>query len=389
MPKKAAPPPAPALPLFSIDGLVALFLRPVANPLFTLLPPLVVLSLDPDPHTSTFYYASLFSILSILFQLLSYINTRIAGGRRRHVDWEQEVVLIVGGAGGLGRALAEYYGSIQRCPTAVADILPATKQRCTEWEAVGCDYYHCDVSDSDAVESLRRQVEEYHGGVTVLIFAAGTTNSKTVLHLEPKDIKKAFNVNTLGAIWCIKQFLPRMLGQSRDEDGWYGSEGSINGSNSKHEDSARQLGGTIVNVSSVLGYLGAAGQADYTASKAALTVFHESLKAELAHMQQAARVNLILVTPGMLATPMFLHVPSPPLAWFLGPIVTPALLAAEIIRAVEEGRDKEISIPLYTQWIGLLKILPAALAKCVRAIVGLDASGLEGARVRETRQRAS
>lgn len=371
------PPAALSLPLFTIDGLVALFLRPVTNPLFTLLPPLLILALNPNPHSTAFSYACYFSISALLFQALSYFDSRVAGGLGRDLDWTKEVVLITGGAGGLGRVLAEFYGSIRRATTIVVDVLPATVERLNEWEALGCSYYQCDISDVEAVNKLRDGLARDVGKVSILVLAAGIVNSTSILNLRKDEVERCIGVNLMGAIWSIKAFLPGMLSVAAAESA-VGTEED----NFSSEESAQAKGGTIVTVSSVLGYLGAAGLADYTATKAALTAFHESLRAELSmyksNMAPPPRVNTILATPGQLSTNLFAHVPSPPLASFLGPTVTPAALGAMIIRAVDEGKDAHLSPPLYTQWTGILRLLPMGLAKSLRVAVGLDWAGWQG-----------
>ena len=377
MREKPTPPPSPSFPLVTLDGIVSLFVGPLTNPFFTLLPPLIVLALNPNSDSPAFVYSCVFTVVTLALQFLAFLNKLVAGGPRRHLDWDNEVVLITGGCGGLGRVLAEYYGSIQRCSTVAVDVLPADVQRCAEWEAHGCVYCQCDVGDFDAVVSLRRRVESELGSVSILILAAGIVNSKSVLELQRTDVEQSVNVNLLGAIWCIKAFLPRMLRA-------YSLDSEPGGESESDDDQGNTAkpGATIVTVSSVLGYLGAAGLADYTATKAALIAFHESVRAEIALSSSQRRVNLILATPGQLATPMFAHVPSPPLATVLGPTVTPASLAAKIIRAVEQGKDDYISMPLYAEWIGVLRVLPAGLVKLLRAAVGLDAAGWAGTEIK-------
>ena len=369
------PPPTPPFPLFTLDGFYALFLRPLTNPLFLISPPLLVLSLSPDLSSPAFRYSCAFTVIALIFQALFYFDGRIADGTPRKLDWTKEVVLITGGAGGLGRVLAEYYGGIRRCSTIVVDVMPATEARLKEWEALGCGYYQCDVGSSDAVNELRDRIIRDVGKVSVLILAAGIVNSKSILDLSNNDVEKTINVNLLGAIWCIKAFLPDMLQSNRK---------GLKPQDSDSEENERAEGGTIVAISSVLGYLGAAGLADYTSTKAALSNFMTSLRAEISIMAASgsSRVNTILATPGQLSTPLFAHVPPPPLAGFVGPTVTPAALSSAVIRAVDDGVDKEIALPLYTQWVTILGLLPRGMAKMMRSMVGVDWAGWTGARNR-------
>ena len=381
--KKPTPPPqTPSFPLLTLDSLVALLLRPITNPFFTILPPLAALAVNPDTSNKYFQYQVVFSVICIIIQLFIALNKKVAGGSRRSLDWEQEVVLITGGAGGLGRVLAEFYGSIRRCTTIVVDVAPASEERIREWEEVGCTYCQCDVSSYDAVMALKRQVEDEAGRVSILILAAGIANAKSILDLSEVDVKRSVGVNLMGAVWCVKAFLPAMVGRNSPEED---SKVAI--------EDEEAPGGTIVTVSSVLGYLGAAGLADYTATKAALTAFHTSLKAELENLHSESpakepqpRVNTILATPGQLSTPLFQHIPPPPLASFVGPTVTPAALATEIIKAVDEGKDAEINLPLYAGWVGFLRIMPSGLGKVLRKAVGVDWAGWQGTKALQAKR---
>lgn len=146
---------------------------------------------------------------------------------------------------------------------------------------------------------------------------------------------------------------------------------------------SNENGGTIVTVASVLGKLGASYLSDYTAAKAGLIAMHTSLRAELASAsrpQGAENIRTVLVTPGQLSTAMFAGVEPP--SNFVGPVVEPVDLAREITRLVDAGEGGEISLPLYTQYIEWLGVLPAGLQKPVRWLSGVD-SAMEKAHTKQ------
>lgn len=125
------------------------------------------------------YYAHL--AITISLRLLAAIDALLApGSRPRKLVWSNEVVLITGGAGGLGRCLAEVF-AVRGVDCAVVDVGPEDEEinegaevqvtkskrgrtqkrrRADEWEELGCKYYCCDVGDRDAVNTLRRRVEQ-------------------------------------------------------------------------------------------------------------------------------------------------------------------------------------------------------------------------------------
>lgn len=94
-------------------------------------------------------YAALLTLLSVL----SSINRRIAYGASRDVDLSEEVIVITGGASGLGLLIAEVYG-MRGCNVAVLDVKEVESA-----EAKGIKYYKCDVSDATQVDKAVIRIE--------------------------------------------------------------------------------------------------------------------------------------------------------------------------------------------------------------------------------------
>lgn len=299
------------------------------------------------------------ALLTILY-FLSLLNERIAYGRPRVVDLSEEVIVITGGASGLGLLIAEVYG-MRGASVAVLDIRELENE-----EARGVEYYKCDVGDRVQVETVAKQIERdvgllfsasgcphmlmlLHmklGTPTILINNAGVVNGKTLLSLTLQDLDTNFRVNLLSHFHTIQTFLPGML--------------------------AAENGGTIVTVSSVLAHLGCANLSDYTAAKAGLLALHASLRAELV---KYPNVKTLLVTPGQIATSLFegVHTPSN----FLGPVLELVDVAKEIIAAIDGGVSGELAMPLYARWIEVLNVLPVGLQKALRWASGMD-KAMEG-----------
>jgi hypothetical protein len=101
---------------------------------------------------ATCAYASVISLLWIL----SYINVRVAYGPPREVNWDEEVVVITGGASGLGKILAQTYG-MRGASVAVLDVQKPGKE--SEGLA-GVEFYECDVGDAEAVLGIKGRIEE-------------------------------------------------------------------------------------------------------------------------------------------------------------------------------------------------------------------------------------
>ncbi|KAI1185646.1 short-chain dehydrogenase [Nemania serpens] len=265
------------------------------------------------------------------------LSHKVAYGMHREVDLSEEVIVITGGASGLGLLIAEVYG-MRGATVAVLDINPLEST-----EARGITYYQCDVADKAQIGRVAAEIERDLGTPTVLINNAAVVIGKKLLDMDIDEIDKSLRANLLSHFYTIKTFLPGMIDN--------------------------ETGGTIVTMSSVIGHLGAAQLADYAAAKAGVTALHKSLAAEL---QEYPEIKTILVTPGQLSTPLFNGVRTP--NSFVAPVVEPIDVAKEVIKAIDLGLSDHISMPLYARWIDWYNVLPVGLQKVARTLSGIDRS---------------
>lgn len=167
---------------FSTVDTITSLLAPLIHPIPSLVPLLVHLSLRPSYFSSggfwdlihglvhTLLHPRPFSSLSVLvlysfttflFWILCLLNEWLSTSARRPIDWQDELVLITGGEGGLGHALADIF-ALRGVDVAVADVLPATDRRTKEWAEAGngggISYYQCDVGDPESVSTLKSQI---------------------------------------------------------------------------------------------------------------------------------------------------------------------------------------------------------------------------------------
>ena len=189
----------------------------------------------------------------------------------------QDKVAIVTGAGrGIGKAIAlslaaegakvvvNYSRSAEAAVQVVAEITEAGG------EALAVQ---ADVSDQAQVEALVKATQERFGRVDILVNNAGITRDKLILRMSVEDWDTVLNTNLRSAFLCVKAVAPLFV---------------------------KQRGGVIVNVGSVIGKVGGAGQANYSASKAGLVGLTKSLAKELG--SRNVRVNA--VAPGFIETEM-------------------------------------------------------------------------------------
>lgn len=120
----------------------------------------------------------------------------------------------------------------------------------TKTTDAGLKFFKCDITDSSEVYSVAEKVKETMGAPTILINNAGLLASHTILTTSDAYLRKIFDVNVLSNWYTTKAFLPDMLRHNK---------------------------GHIVTIASTASFIGVAGLADYTATKAAILSFHESM----------------------------------------------------------------------------------------------------------------
>jgi NAD(P)-dependent dehydrogenase (short-subunit alcohol dehydrogenase family) len=322
----------------SIDLIVRVLNTTILHPFAASMIPLSLLA-QAYPLRSVSVLATIaWAVLVASLALFHRINQRIAHGKPREVDLEEEVIVITGGASGLGLLIAEIY-AMRGASVAVLDVRPLEGS-----EARNISYYYCDVSNSDQIAKVAEQIREDLGTPTIVMNNAGIVLGKRLWELEVRDIDRSLGVNLLGPFYILREFLPRMVALGR---------------------------GTVVTVSSVIGVVSAARLTEYSAAKAGLIAMHTALTAEL---QPYPGIKTILVTPGQLTTPLFEGVKTNS---FFAPVVEPFEVAREVVRTIDEGRAGHIAMPLYARWAGWLNVLPAGVQKLGRWVSGVD-EGMRG-----------
>lgn len=116
-------------------------------------------------------FPSICIILSFLFlslRVLGVLDARIARGTRRKIKWEDEVVVITGGLGGLGGLIAEVY-AMRGVPVAVLDIKEVDEKEEERLQEKGLSYWRCDVGDRSAVQKTMKGIEKEVGLISVVV----------------------------------------------------------------------------------------------------------------------------------------------------------------------------------------------------------------------------
>lgn len=187
-----------------------------------------------------------------------------------------KVILVTGASRGIGRGtalklasdgadVALVYAGNQAAADEVAELIKA--------KGVRAKAYKCDVSDFNAVKELISAVVADFGRLDGVVNNAGITADNLILRMKEEDFDRVISVNLKGAFNVIKHVTPIFT---------------------------KQRSGAIVNISSVVGLMGNAGQVNYAASKAGVVGLTKSVAKELG----SRNVRCNAVAPGFIATDM-------------------------------------------------------------------------------------
>lgn len=195
---------------------------------------------------------------------------------------EKKTAIVTGGSRGIGRsiclALAKEGANIVTCYASGAEAANETVKMCEEL-GVKAKAVKADVANSEDVTNMVNMVKEEFGSIDILVNNAGITKDNLMLKMTEEDFDQVIDTNLKGAFLFTKNVSKIML---------------------------KQRSGKIINISSVVGVRGNAGQVNYCASKAGLIGMTKSVAKELA----SRGITCNAVAPGFIETDMTAKLPE-------------------------------------------------------------------------------
>jgi 3-oxoacyl-[acyl-carrier protein] reductase len=192
------------------------------------------------------------------------------------MKFEGQVAVVTGAGRGIGHAIAVRLASEDARVACVSRTAANAKKTADEINTMRADaakHYAVDVADHAAVQKIGAQILQDFGKIDILVNNAGITRDALAMRMSLEDWDSVINTNLRGAFSFTQAVLRAMI---------------------------KQRAGRIINISSVSGVMGNAGQTNYAASKAGLIGFTKSLARELA----SRNITVNAVAPGFVTTDM-------------------------------------------------------------------------------------
>lgn len=193
-----------------------------------------------------------------------------------------KTALVTGASRGIGKAIAL---ELARLGADVAVNYAGSEQKAKEVaeeiQAMGRRSFvvQCDISNSEAVQSMVKETVEQFGRLDILVNNAGITRDNLIMRMKDQEWDEVIDTNLKGVFLCTKAVTRQMM---------------------------KQRSGRIINISSVVGRIGNAGQANYTAAKAGVIGLTKASARELA----ARGITVNAIAPGFIATDMTDELPA-------------------------------------------------------------------------------
>ena len=188
---------------------------------------------------------------------------------------KNKIAIVTGASQGIGKTTAELFSKSGAHVVCIARNEEKIKNLANIISKNGhsASYITCDISDSDLLQNTVKSVINDYGKIDILINNAGITRDSLVLRMKNHQWDEVLNTNLKGAFYATKSVLRSMM---------------------------KNKYGRIINITSIVGLQGNSGQSNYSASKAGLIGFSQSVAKEVA----SRGITINCIAPGWIETEM-------------------------------------------------------------------------------------
>lgn len=192
------------------------------------------------------------------------------------MNWHGKTIFLTGASSGIGEGLALAFakkGAVLGLVARREELLRELAERCEKAGGVA-RAYPADVTDPSAIEEAVQEFIHEFSTIDVMIANAGMGgNDEATRNYHPMSVQRVVDVNLMGAVNVVHAVLPKMLEQGH---------------------------GQLVAISSLAGFRGLPKSAAYSASKAGMTAFFESVRLDVKHKG----ISVTIIQPGFIRTPL-------------------------------------------------------------------------------------
>ena len=194
---------------------------------------------------------------------------------------QDKIAIVTGASQGIGKTTAELFSKSGAHVVCIARNEEKIKNLANTISKNGhsASYFPCDISDGDLIQNTIKSVINDYGKIDILINNAGITRDSLVLRMKNHQWDEVLNTNLKGAFYATKSVLRSMM---------------------------KNKYGRIINITSIVGLQGNSGQSNYSASKAGLIGFSQSVAKEVA----SRGITINCIAPGWIETEMTNDLPQ-------------------------------------------------------------------------------
>ncbi|CAI7619983.1 unnamed protein product [Penicillium glandicola] len=271
----------------------------------------------------------------VLYYLHTRISERVLNNFQVNDPWipEDELVLLTGGSGGIGRQIMEDL-SRRKVRVVILDINLPTFEL-----PENVTFYQTDITSATLLSETGAAIRRSHGEPTVIVNNAAVFYHGTILEIPEEKLRQTFDVNIISHFLILKEFLPSMVTKNH---------------------------GHVVTVASVASFVTVGEMVDYACSKASALAFQEGLRQELKYWYKAPNVRTSTIHPLWVRTPMIESLTKYE-SDLRQPLLDPKDVSQAVVEQIVTRKSGQTIVPRHASVIGSLKALPLWLQEAMRS----------------------